>query len=37
MTTERRSAARAQAIGRVFIYGSLLVLACMPSAIRCGA
>ena len=27
MTTERRSAARAQAIGRVFIYGSLLVLA----------
>lgn len=27
MTTERRSAARAQAVGRVFIYGSLLVLA----------
>lgn len=27
MTTERRSAARAQAVGRIFIYGSLLVLA----------
>lgn len=27
MITERRSAARAQAVGRIFIYGSLLVLA----------